>query len=107
MGQILKIGIPIALQDGFIQVAFMIITIIANQRGLNYLQVHFLSGYFYAYGLSIVSFIHNSISIVCARIPLSYYAATHFQIHYFRWMCGTGRIDHLNHYLCWRTDMDE
>lgn len=22
-------------------------------------------------------------------------------------MCGTGRIDHLNHYLCWRTDMDE
>lgn len=35
MGQILKIGIPIALQDGFIQVAFMIITIIANQRGLN------------------------------------------------------------------------
>lgn len=35
MGQILKIGIPIALQDGFIQVAFMIIAIIANQRGLN------------------------------------------------------------------------
>lgn len=35
MGQILKIGIPIALQDGFIQVAFMIITIIANRRGLN------------------------------------------------------------------------
>ena len=35
MGQIFKIGIPIALQDGFIQVAFMIITIIANQRGLN------------------------------------------------------------------------
>lgn len=35
MGQILKIGIPIALQDSFIQVAFMIITIIANQRGLN------------------------------------------------------------------------
>ena len=35
MGQILKIGIPIASQDGFIQVAFMIITIIANQRGLN------------------------------------------------------------------------
>ena len=22
-------------------------------------------------------------------------------------MCGTGRIDHLNHYLCWCTDMDE
>lgn len=33
--QILKIGIPVAVQDGFIQVAFIIITIIANQRGLN------------------------------------------------------------------------
>ena len=186
MGQILKIGIPIALQDGFIQVAFMIITIIANQRGLNdaaavgivekiigilflvpssmlstisalasqnigagkhdrvrltlryvlcmtvgyglvaativqfvsvtfvglftndgavqilggqYLRsyawdcvfagVHFcLSGYFYAYGLSIVSFIHNSISIICARIPLSYYAATHFPDTLFPMGCA-------------------
>ena len=35
MGKILKIGIPIALQDGLIQVAFNIITIIANHRGLN------------------------------------------------------------------------
>lgn len=35
MGQILHIGVPIALQDGFIQVAFLVITIIANRRGLN------------------------------------------------------------------------
>lgn len=34
MGRLLKIGIPIALQDGFIQVSFMVITIIANRRGL-------------------------------------------------------------------------
>ncbi len=34
MGEILKIGIPVALQDGLIQVAFIIITVIANQRGL-------------------------------------------------------------------------
>lgn len=34
-GKILKIGIPIAVQDGLIQIAFIIITIIANQRGLN------------------------------------------------------------------------
>ena len=32
---ILQIGIPISLQDGFIQISFIIITIIANQRGLN------------------------------------------------------------------------
>ena len=35
MGQILKIGIPVAMQDGLTQVAFIIITIIANRRGLN------------------------------------------------------------------------
>lgn len=35
MGNILKIGIPVALQDGLIQVAFIVITIIANNRGLN------------------------------------------------------------------------
>ena len=35
MGRILSIGIPIAAQDGLIQVAFIVITIIANQRGLN------------------------------------------------------------------------
>ena len=34
LGQMLSIGIPVMLQDGFIQVSFMIITIIANQRGL-------------------------------------------------------------------------
>lgn len=35
MGSILKIGVPVAFQDGLIQIAFIIITIIANHRGLN------------------------------------------------------------------------
>ena len=35
MGQILKIGLPVAVQDGCIQVAFMIITVIANHRGVD------------------------------------------------------------------------
>ena len=34
MAEILKVGIPVSVQDGCIQVAFMIITIIANHRGL-------------------------------------------------------------------------
>ena len=34
MQKILSIGVPVALQDGFIQVSFVIITIIANRRGL-------------------------------------------------------------------------
>ena len=35
MGRLLKIGVPIAVQDGFIQISFIVITIIANRRGLN------------------------------------------------------------------------
>lgn len=35
MTQILKIGIPVAVQDGCIQVAFIVITVIANHRGLD------------------------------------------------------------------------
>lgn len=167
---ILKIGVPIAMQDGFIQISFLAITVIANQRGLidaaavgivekfiglvfivpsamlstvsaisaqnigarnierakrtmrtaimittcygvvcavvlqfiphlavgiftdnpqvlaqgsDYLRgyvwdsifagMHFcFSGFFTACGFSIISFIHNSISIVCARIPLAW-----------------------------------
>ena len=176
MGKILGIGIPIAFQDGLIQVAFIIITIIANQRGLNdaaavgivekvisflflvpssmlstvsalcaqnigagkhdrasqtlacattiavsygivisiliqftghhivslfsgnadvirlgsqYLHsyiwdcvfagMHFcFSGYFCAYGVSGISFLHNILSVVCARIPLAYLASKYY-----------------------------
>lgn len=35
LGEILKVGIPVAVQDGCIQVAFIIITVIANHRGLD------------------------------------------------------------------------
>ena len=34
MGQILRIGLPVLAQDGLVQIGFLIITIIANQRGL-------------------------------------------------------------------------
>ena len=32
---ILKIGVPVACQDGFVQISFMLITVIANRRGVN------------------------------------------------------------------------
>ena len=35
MGTLLRRGVPIAVQDGLIQVAFLTITIIVNRRGLN------------------------------------------------------------------------
>lgn len=178
LGPVLKIGVPVALQDGFIQIAFIVITVIANRRGLadaaavgivekfigmvflvpssmlsavsalsaqnigagkerrasqtlwyaaaiavgfgvvvsvavqfgaesvvglftkekdpavillggQYLRsyiwdcalagVHFcFSGYFCACGLSGISFFHNSVSIVCARIPLAYLASKRY-----------------------------
>lgn len=176
MGALLKVGLPVAFQDGFIQISFIVITVIANSRGLNdaavvgivekiigflflvpssmlsavstlaaqnigagrhdrakktlqyavmlavsfgaaavlvmqmaaepfvglfsadaevirlgsqYMRgyvwdcilagIHFcFSGYFCAYGLSGLSFLHNSISIVCARIPLAYLASKRF-----------------------------
>lgn len=176
MLDILKIGVPVCLQDGFIQVSFIVITIIANQRGLNdaaavgivekligilflvpssmlqtvsvlcsqnigagkhdrarktlwyssaitvvwgifvvflmyvrseaiiglfsnskeavylgceYMRsyvwdcviagIHFcFSGYFCAYGLSGISFLHNAISIVAVRIPFSYLASVKY-----------------------------
>ena len=34
MGNIFRVGTPIAMQDGFIQIAFIVITVIANSRGL-------------------------------------------------------------------------
>lgn len=34
-GGLLKVGAPIALQDGLIQVAFLVITVIANRRGVD------------------------------------------------------------------------
>lgn len=35
MASLLKVGLPVAFQDGFIQISFIVITVIANSRGLN------------------------------------------------------------------------
>lgn len=41
--------------------------------------IHFcFSGYFCAYGLSGLSFLHNLLSIICVRIPFSYLASRYF-----------------------------
>ena len=34
-GRIFRVGLPVAAQDGFIQISFIVITIFANMRGLN------------------------------------------------------------------------
>lgn len=41
--------------------------------------IHFsFSGYFCAYGLSAISFIHNVLSILCVRIPGAYLASVYY-----------------------------
>ena len=35
LGKILKVGVPVCLQDGFIQISFLVITVFANLRGIN------------------------------------------------------------------------
>lgn len=35
MKSLLSVGVPVALQDGFVQIAFILITVIANRRGLD------------------------------------------------------------------------
>lgn len=97
----------------FIQIAFIVITVIANRRGLNdaaavgivekFISIVFLvpstmlsavsalsaqnigagihfsfSGYFCAYGLSGISFLHNVLSIICVRIPGAYFASPYY-----------------------------
>ena len=154
MGQILQIGIPVALQDGFIQIVEKIIGVVflvpstmlssvsalsaqnigagkhdratgtlhyallitvgygivvaivmqfvsyhvvglftddtvVVRLGDQYLRsyiwdtifagIHFsFSGYFCAYGLSAISFIHNVLSILCVRIPGAYLASVYY-----------------------------
>ena len=176
IGSILRVGIPVSAQDGFIQISFILITVFANRRGLNdaaavgvvekligilflvpssllssvsalcaqnlgagkeerarktlyyamgialiwglvmatlfqfaaseavamftdepevirlgdqymrsyvwdcvFAGVHFcFSGYFCACARSEISFLHNIISILTARIPIAYYASVHF-----------------------------
>jgi Na+-driven multidrug efflux pump len=35
LGAILRVGVPVAVQDGFVQIGFLVITVIANRRGVD------------------------------------------------------------------------
>ncbi|MBR6042987.1 MAG: MATE family efflux transporter [Paludibacteraceae bacterium] len=190
-GKIIRIGLPVCAQDCFIQISFILITIFANQRGLNdaaavgivekligilflipssllssvstlcaqnigaghhdrvrktlyysvalasgfgfffsvifqfvsphfvalftnepdvigkgaeYLRsyvwdclfagVHFcFTGYFCAYGRSEVAFVHNTLSIILARVPLAYLASIYYASLYpMGWAAPIGSI---------------
>ena len=67
IGGILSVGLPIALQDGLIQVSFMVITAIANRRGLTDAAavgiVEKIIGFLFLVPSSMLS----SVSVVCSH----------------------------------------
>lgn len=67
IGRIFKIGFPICIQDGLIQISFIIITVIANSRGVNIAAavgvVEKIIGFFFLVPSSMLS----SISAICAQ----------------------------------------
>ena len=67
MGKLLRIGLPVSLQDGFVQIALIAITIIANRRGLNDAAavgiVEKIIGFLFLVPSSLLS----SVSALCAQ----------------------------------------
>ena len=64
---ILKIGAPIAFQDGFIQISFMVITTIANKRGVNIAAAVGISEKIICFLFLIPSSMLSSISAIAAQ----------------------------------------
>lgn len=99
-GQVLKHAVSICIVYGFFVVVLMhftagyLIGLFTDSKevirlGVQYMQgyawdtifagIHFcFSGFFCACGYSIISFLHNAIAIVIARVPLAYLVSVYF-----------------------------
>ncbi len=64
---ILRIGVPIALQDGFIQVSFIVITAIANSRGLMVAAAVGIVEKIICFVFLVPSAMLHSVSAICAQ----------------------------------------
>ena len=63
--------------------------------------IHFcFSGYFCAYGVSGISFLHNILSVVCARIPLAYLASKYYPDNLFPMGCAAPAGSLLSVLIC-------
>ena len=67
LGAILKIGLPVACQDGFIQISFMVITVIANRRGVDVAAAVGIVEKIICFLLLIPSSMLSSISAIAAQ----------------------------------------
>ena len=67
MGEILRIGVPVTLQDGFIQVAFMVVTVIANRRGLTDAAAVGIVEKIMSFMFLVPSSMLSAVSAICAQ----------------------------------------
>lgn len=65
--EMLKIGVPIAAQDGFIQISFLIITIIANKRGVDVAAAVGVVEKIITFLFLVPSAMLSSVSALCAQ----------------------------------------
>ncbi len=66
-GKILRIGIPVAAQDGFIQVSFLVITMIANRRGVEAAAAVGIVEKVISFLFLVPSSMLSAISTICAQ----------------------------------------
>ena len=67
MGQILRVGLPVAVQDGFVQVAFLTITVIANRRGVEVAAAVGIVEKFISFLFLVPSAMLSSVSAIAAQ----------------------------------------
>lgn len=67
LGRILRVGLPVAAQDGLIQVSFLVITGIANRRGLEISAAVGITEKVISFLFLVPSAMLSSVSALCAR----------------------------------------
>jgi putative MATE family efflux protein len=67
MRAILTVGTPVAFQDGFIQIAFLVITVIANRRGVDVAAAVGIVEKVISFLFLVPSAMLSSISAICAQ----------------------------------------
>ena len=67
MGKLLNVGVPVALQDGFVQIGFVVIMIIANQRGVTDAAAVGIVEKFIGILFLVPSAMLSTVSTVCAQ----------------------------------------
>lgn len=67
MGRLLRIGVPVAAQDGLIQIAFIVITVIANRRGLDAAAAVGIVEKIISFVFLVPSSMLSTVSVLCAQ----------------------------------------